>query len=177
MRKVILTADWKDKKLGDTVELDNDEASLVVNTGFGRMSEETVKKEAEDIAKQKEAKYKPYDKSKDHTTNKQHLDQRDQNEKEMQILREEPTFRTGHAVLNNPLSKEAKEKIDRQPPKPNNPPETAGLSGGDPGMLTTHSLKQTTRDNDPRSDSDKKSDNDKKSDHDKKTEHDKKVNK
>jgi len=143
MRVVILTSDWKDHKQGDSVELDNDEASLVVNTGFARMSEETIKEEAALIEKQREAKYKPYDKNKDYTTNRAHLNQRDQAEEDAQILNNEAATRTGHAELHNPLSKEAKEKIDKMPPKPGNPPETSGLSGAqDPNTLTTTRVTQ-----------------------------------
>jgi len=62
MRKVILVSDYKGHKIGETIELDNDEASLAINTGFARMSEETAKAEAEAAAAQakKPPSYTPY---------------------------------------------------------------------------------------------------------------------
>jgi hypothetical protein len=54
MRKVILTSPWRDKKVGDIVELDNDEASLTINTGFGKMHPDTIAAEAEVAKKQAE---------------------------------------------------------------------------------------------------------------------------
>jgi len=62
MRKIVLTSDYKGHKLGETIELDNDEASLAINTGFGRMTEETAKAEADAAAAQakKPATYTPY---------------------------------------------------------------------------------------------------------------------
>ena len=61
-RKIILTSDYKDHKVGETIELDADEASLAINTGFGRLTEETAKAEAEQAKKQAEVKptYTPY---------------------------------------------------------------------------------------------------------------------
>jgi hypothetical protein len=60
MRKVILTSPWRDKKVGDVVELDNDEASLTINTGFGKMHPDTVAAEAEVAKKQAEASEPAY---------------------------------------------------------------------------------------------------------------------
>jgi hypothetical protein len=36
MRKVLLIGNYKDNKVGDIIELEDDEASLAVNTGYAR---------------------------------------------------------------------------------------------------------------------------------------------